>query len=46
VHAAAHAVTDAAGVFAATLGAMGILLHGILCGLEAKIVHWGDRGRK
>lgn len=44
----AQAVTDVAGVFAALviLGAMGILLHGIVRGLEAKIVHWGERGRK
>ncbi|WP_439499763.1 ABC transporter permease [Bosea sp. (in: a-proteobacteria)] len=44
----AQAVTDVAGVFAALviLGAMGILLHGIVRGLEARIVHWGDRGRK
>ncbi|GGF51206.1 ABC transporter permease [Azorhizobium oxalatiphilum] len=44
----AQAVTDVAGVFAALviLGAMGILLHGIVRGMEARIVHWGDRGRK
>lgn len=44
----AQAVTDVAGVFAALviLGALGILLHGIVRGLEARIVHWGDRGRK
>ena len=44
----AQAVTDVAGVFAALviLGTMGILLHGIVRRLEAKIVHWGDRGRK
>jgi NitT/TauT family transport system permease protein len=44
----AQAVTDVAGVFAALviLGVMGILLHGIVRGLEARIVHWGDRGRK
>jgi NitT/TauT family transport system permease protein len=44
----AQAVTDVAGVFAALviLGAMGIFLHGIVRGLEARIVHWGDRGRK
>ncbi len=44
----AQAVTDVAGVFAALviLGAMGILLHGIVRGLEARVVHWADRGRK
>ena len=44
----AQAVTDVAGVFAALviLGAMGILLHSIVRGLERKIVHWGERGRK
>lgn len=44
----AQAVTDVAGVFAALviLGAMGILLHGIVRRVERKIVHWGDRGRK
>lgn len=43
----AQAVTDVAGVFAALviLGAFGILLHGIVRGLEQRIVHWG-RGRK
>ncbi len=41
----AQAVTDVAGVFAALviLGAMGILLHSIVRGLERKIVHWGER---
>ncbi|CAO3382901.1 ABC transporter permease [Azospirillum argentinense] len=44
----AQAVTDVAGVFAALviLGAFGILLHGIVRGLEQRIVHWGNRGRK
>ncbi|MDQ0468885.1 ABC transporter permease [Labrys wisconsinensis] len=44
----AQAVTDVAGVFAALviLGAMGILLHGIVRGVERRVVHWGDRGRK
>ncbi len=44
----AQAVTDVAGVFAALiiLGAMGILLHGLVRGAEKRIVHWGDRGRK
>jgi len=44
----AQAVTDVAGVFAALviLGAMGILLHGLVRGTEKKVVHWGDRGRK
>jgi NitT/TauT family transport system permease protein len=46
VHVAAQAVTNAAGVFAAILDAMGNLLHGIVRGLEAKIVHRGDCGRK
>lgn len=44
----AQAVTDVAGVFAALviLGAFGILLHGIVRGLEQRIVHWGNRDRK
>lgn len=44
----AQAVTDVAGVFAALviLGAMGILLHGLVRRAEKRIVHWGDRGRK
>ncbi len=44
----AQAVTDVAGVFAALfiLGAMGITLHATVRGLEKKIVHWGERGRK
>jgi NitT/TauT family transport system permease protein len=44
----AQAVTDVAGVFAALviLGAMGILLHGLVRTAERKIVHWGERGRK
>ena len=44
----AQAVTDVAGVFAALviLGAMGILLHGLVRRAEKKVVHWGDRGRK
>ncbi len=42
----AQAVTDVAGVFAALviLGAMGILLHGLVRRAERRIVHWGDRG--
>ena len=44
----AQAVTDVAGVFAALviLGAMGILLHASVRGVEKKVVHWADRGRK
>lgn len=44
----AQAVTDVAGVFAALviLGVMGITLHAIVRGLEKKVVHWGERGRK
>ena len=44
----AQAVTDVAGVFAALviLGAMGILLHTTVRGVEKKVVHWADRGRK
>jgi NitT/TauT family transport system permease protein len=44
----AQAVTDVAGVFAALviLGAMGILLHGIVRSAERRVVHWADRGNK
>lgn len=44
----AQAVTDVAGVFAALviLGAFGILLHGIVRGVERRVVHWGNRGGK
>jgi NitT/TauT family transport system permease protein len=44
----AQAVTDVAGVFAALviLGAMGIILHGIVRGAERRIVHWVDRARQ
>jgi NitT/TauT family transport system permease protein len=44
----AQAVTDVAGVFAALviLGAMGILLHGIVRGAEHRIVHWVDRNKR
>lgn len=41
----AQAVTDTTGVFAAliVLGAVGILLHLIVKGVEKKIIHWGER---
>lgn len=44
----AQAVTDVAGVFAALviLGAFGILLHGIVRGVERRVVHWGNRRGK
>ena len=44
----AQAVTDVAGVFAALviLGAMGILLHGLVRAAERRVVHWVDRGQK
>jgi NitT/TauT family transport system permease protein len=44
----AQAVTDVAGVFAALviLGAMGIILHGLVRGAERRIVHWVDRARQ
>jgi NitT/TauT family transport system permease protein len=44
----AQAVSDVAGVFAALiiLGAMGIVLHGLVRRAEKRVVHWADRGRK
>jgi NitT/TauT family transport system permease protein len=44
----AQAVTDVAGVFAALviLGAMGIILHGLVRAAERRVVHWVDRGNK
>lgn len=41
----AQAVTDTTGVFAAliVLGAVGILLHLIVKGVEKKVIHWGER---
>ncbi len=39
----AQAVSDVAGVFAALiiLGVLGIILHGLVRWVEAKVVHWG-----
>ena len=44
----AQAVTDVAGVFAALiiLGAIGILLHGLVRRAERRLIHWVDRTRQ